>query len=361
DVVEVLVERRVLVALRREADEEAEVLEERNRAAEAQLATVEAGAPVERRQLVRHERHAAAERGPTRACDVVDDAGLRAAVAGAEAARRHVHLRERVRRYFHRLRRARAQAADRHAVHEHRLLARAAAADRATVVRLDDARLENDDAGRVVERQLVDLLTRHDRARRHLVARHERVALTFDGDRLQLHRRLLQREVDRLRLAREHALLRHYHCTVADALRAHVVDAGRHFVDEVVAVVVRDVAEGRSLDRDLRRGDGLARLIHHATLDLSGRRLGMSGLCPGSGEDQCPGKHDGKPVNRSTQHGSPSWVARTVYWHGSRESPRAGETGWVKIAGPNRTDPAHSSSSDRTLRGEKTGPRYRSA
>ena len=54
-----------------------------------------------------------------------------------------------------------------------------------------------------------------------------------------------------------------------------MIGAGRHVVDEVVALRVGQRVERGADDEDLRVGDGCARLVAHPAFDLTSRALGQ--------------------------------------------------------------------------------------
>ena len=165
---------------------------------------------------------------------------------------------------------------DRHAVDVHGVLVAAAAADGqgVTAGARHDARLEGQDVGDAVHRELVGVGTFHALLGGDRVAGHQLVLCRHDRDFVHLHRRGLEGHVRRDRLARQDADVGDPRRLVADEGGLERDEAGRHVVDEVVAVGVGLRPELRADDDDLRVRDGRALLVAHLAFELTSRGLG---------------------------------------------------------------------------------------
>ena len=246
-----------------------QIVDVRHRAAERRLQPVVADADAVAERLVRLGRERARQFFATRLRRVRHDAGLCVGELDAERPGGH-------RRFFQRVSadadalRAGVGGANRRAVDVDVRLARPTATDGNARgrSRLDHTRLEHEHLARVVDRQLGDEVTGDRRARRHLVARHDRVRRRLDSDGPDRDGRRRELDVHRQRKAALHAHTRHFSGRVADELGPQGVAADRNVVDEVVPLVVRQRAERRADDGDLSARDRSAFFVRHRALDL---------------------------------------------------------------------------------------------
>ena len=133
-----------LLSRRRTGEEERQ--RARDRTAECQLRTVEVRPLGARRELVREHLERARELRASGTGHVADDARLCFAELGREGAHVHVDLLQRVRGQVDVVRRCLSERANEHAVDEHGFLVGPTTPDRRSLVGLDYARLQHDDA-----------------------------------------------------------------------------------------------------------------------------------------------------------------------------------------------------------------------
>ncbi len=138
-----------------------------------------------------------------------------------------------------------------------------------------DAGLQLQHAVQPVDREIVGELAVDPLLRGDLVARHQRLSLLDHGDLLDLDRGLLQLDVDRDGLAGEHLHAVHLGRLVPDESGPNTVGPGRHVVDEVVPLRIGKRVKRAPYDKDLRVGDGCARLVADPAFDLTSRPLGQ--------------------------------------------------------------------------------------
>jgi hypothetical protein len=194
-----------------------------------------------------------------------------------------------------------------HAVDVGHVLIGTAAADREPAAgRIGrDARLQRQHVADPVHREVggevaVDALLRGD-----FVSRHQRLD-RHDVDRLEDHGRGFHRDVLRDGLTREDPHAGHIDRPVSDEGRMDRHRARRHVVHEVVTLGVRQGAERRSCERDLRVVDGRAVLVANPALDLTSR-LGLEHSCPETQRDcheRAKARHASEGADTALLHGN---------------------------------------------------------
>ncbi len=258
----------------------------RERAAKAQLESVESEAVPGPEWLVGLVAEGTAEGAPAAAGDQRDHAGLGVAILGRGCAGRDRGLLDGIGADAD-LRPGRGQTEAavagryRHAVNVGHRLIRPAAADRkrqgAVAVAGHDARLQGEDPVQPVHGQLLDEVTLDPLRRSDFVARDQGITPSHDLDFPQHKRGGFEGEVLGDGLTGEHAQISRLDGTVAYVRCPEVVRARGDVIDEVVAARIGQGAERspRYVDLGFRnRGTGG---VADLAFDPSGRALGVEG------------------------------------------------------------------------------------